>query len=52
MAKPIRATPELKGINAENFIKNMIVTERSQITKSDKKLAKEIEKNSIYFKIN
>jgi hypothetical protein len=47
MAKPIRATPELKGSEAALFIKKMLRTESSRMTKKEVLLAKDIEKLSI-----
>ena len=49
MAKPIRATPELRGEIADAFIKRMINVENSKISKADKILSKEIKENSKYF---
>lgn len=43
MAKPIRATPELRGKEAERFIRNMVETERSRITREEIGLAQAIE---------
>lgn len=43
MAKPIRATPELRGKAAKEFIKNMVATEKSKITKQEIRLAQAIE---------
>lgn len=51
MAKPIRATPELKGEDADNFLRKMILVEKSPITKQDRELIKEIESNSQFFKV-
>ena len=51
MAKPIRATPELKGEDAKKFIKKMILLEKAKINKVDKELAKQIEVNSRLFMI-
>jgi len=50
MAKPIRATPELKGEDADNFLRKMILVEKSPITKQDKELVKQIALNSQFFK--
>jgi len=47
MAKPIRATPELKGAEAVQFIKKMLKAESSKMTKKEVLLAKDIEKLSI-----
>lgn len=49
MAKPIRATPELKGVLADRFLQRMIRTESSKMTRKDRLLAKEIQKNSDFF---
>ena len=38
MAKPIRATPTLRGEEAEKFIKQMIKRENSPISNIDKVL--------------
>ncbi len=43
MAKPIRATPELKGVEARKFIENMEKKEKSKITGDEIGLAKAIE---------
>jgi hypothetical protein len=45
MAKPIRATPELTGEEANEFLRKMIKVERAKMTQEQKRLAKEIEKN-------
>lgn len=45
MAKPIRATPELTGEEADKFLRKMIKVERAKITPEQKMLAKELEKN-------
>lgn len=36
MAKPIRATPTLKGIEAVNFIKEVIKEEKKTVQSEDK----------------
>ena len=51
MAKPIRATPELKGQDAENFVKKMILIEKRKISKIDENFAKQIEMNSKLFQM-
>lgn len=51
MAKPIRATPKLKGLNAEKFVKRMIYVEQSRISELDKSLALEIKKEKHLFKV-
>ena len=42
MAKPIRATPELKGECARLFVENMERKEKSRVTKEERSLAKAI----------
>jgi len=42
MAKPIRATPELKGEDARLFVENMEMKEKSRISKAERNLAKAI----------
>ncbi len=42
MAKPIRATPELKGGDARHFLDEMKEAEESRITKKEIELAKAI----------
>ncbi len=49
MAKPIRATPELRGQEAVDFIKKMHAFDKSPISKVDKKIAAEIRKNEKFF---
>lgn len=49
MAKPIRATPTLRGQEAENFVKQMIKREKSPISQIDKLLYADINKNRKYF---
>ena len=51
MAKPIRATPELKGEDADKFLRKMILVEKSPITNQDKELVRQIESNSQFFKV-
>ena len=43
MAKPIRATPELRGQEAKSFVKKMLRTEKTKITQKEIQLAKAIE---------
>ena len=43
MAKPIRATPELKGTEARRFVERMERREKSKITASEISLAKAIQ---------
>jgi hypothetical protein len=50
MAKPIRATPKLRGEDANKFVNRMIIIETSRITERDKELAKQIKSNSKFFK--
>lgn len=45
MAKQIKATPELKGEEADNFLKKMIKLESSRVNTQQKRFAKEIEQN-------
>ena len=49
MAKPIRATPTLRGEEAENFVKQMIKRENSPISNADKVLFADVAKNRKYF---
>jgi len=49
MAKPIRATPTLRGEEAEKFIRQMIKRESSPISNIDKVLYANINKNRKYF---
>lgn len=51
MARPIRDTPKLKGKIADEFIRKMISRETSKMTRIDKKLSRDIKKNSEYFVI-
>ncbi len=51
MAKPIRATPALRGKEAEKFVKLMIKRETTAIPKADKMLYADIEKNRHYFEL-
>ncbi|MBX4196586.1 hypothetical protein KW805_03285 [Candidatus Pacearchaeota archaeon] len=43
MAKPIRATPELRSTEARKFLEKMEKMEKAKITSKDVALAKEIE---------
>jgi hypothetical protein len=45
MAKPIRATPELKGEEANRFLEKMLRVEASRITIRQKEFSKAIEEN-------
>lgn len=49
MAKPIRATPTLRGEDAERFVKRMLKKETSAISKTDKALYADINRNRRYF---
>ena len=51
MAKPIRATPELKGQEANNFIEKMIYIENTPISKKDKSLVDDLKANVKFFKV-
>lgn len=42
MAKPIRATPELKGVWAERFLRKMKEAETAKLTEKDIEIAKRI----------
>lgn len=49
MAKPIQATPNLSGKEADDFLKKMIETENKEPTEFEKKMIKEIKKNKKHF---
>ena len=49
MAKPIRATPTLKGEDAKKFMERMRRRENSPISRTDKALFADIERNRKYF---
>ena len=49
MAKPIRATPTLRGGEAKKFLKLMDKRENSPMSKIDKKLYANVEKHREYF---
>ncbi len=49
MAKPIRATPTLRGEEARKFVDSMIKREKSPISNIDKVLYAEIHKHRKYF---
>ena len=49
MAKPIRATPTLRGEEAEQFVQEMIKRENAPLTKIDQKLYANVNKNRKYF---
>lgn len=50
MAKPIRATPVLRGIEADNFVEKMIVVDESRINNVDKRIVAQLRKNISLFK--
>lgn len=49
MAKPIRATPTLRGEEAKKFLKLMEKRENSSMSEIDKKLYANVEKHREYF---
>ena len=49
MAKPIQATPALKGEEARKFIELMTKRENSPMSEIDKKLYADVEKHKEYF---
>lgn len=49
MAKPIRATPTLRGEEAERFVGEMIKRENSPVSPVDKILYANVNKNRKYF---
>ncbi|MBI4980559.1 hypothetical protein HZC30_03325 [Candidatus Woesearchaeota archaeon] len=49
MAKPIRATPTLRGEEAERFVREMVKRENSTISTIDKILYANVNKNRKYF---
>ena len=49
MAKPIRATPTLRGEEAKQFVDSMLKREKSPMSNIDKKLYEEIARNRQYF---
>ena len=49
MAKPIRATPTLRGEKAKKFLKLMAKRENSPMSEIDKKLYANFEKHREYF---
>ena len=49
MAKPIRATPTLRGEEAKTFIEAMIQREKSSISETDRWLNENIKKNRSFF---
>ena len=49
MAKPIRATPTLRGDEARKFLKLMKKRENSPMSGIDKKLYANVEKHREYF---
>ncbi len=48
MAKPIRATPVLRGKDAVEFLRRMRIEETRPITEKDRKLAKELKEFKLY----
>ncbi len=49
MAKPIRATPVLRGKDAIRFIERMHQVETQPMTKLDKKIRDRVKRNSKFF---
>jgi len=49
MAKPIRATPTLRGKDATQFLEHMAKRERSPLSEIDKKLYASVDKHRKYF---
>jgi len=49
MAKPIRATPTLRGEEAKKFLRLMAKRENSPMSDADKKLYANVEKHREYF---
>jgi hypothetical protein len=49
MAKPIRATPTLRGAEAERFVKEMVRKENSPMSNIDKMLYASINRKRKYF---
>ncbi|MFW5852975.1 MAG: hypothetical protein ACOCUR_03010 [Nanoarchaeota archaeon] len=43
MAKPLRKTPTLVGSHADEFVRNMILTERRRLNKTEEMLLKLID---------
>jgi len=43
MAKPIRATPEIRGRDAAKFLRKMRETENAPINEKDRELAKRLD---------
>ena len=48
MAKPIRATPTLRGKDAVEFLRKMRIEETRPITEKDLKLAKRLKEFKLY----
>lgn len=48
MAKPIRATPTLRGKDALKFLKRMRIEETRPITEKDLELAKRLKEFKLY----
>ncbi len=49
MAKPIRATPTLRGEDAERFVREMIKRENAPISNLDKVLYADVNRNRKHF---
>ncbi len=49
MAKPIRATPTLRGEEAEQFVRDMIKRENAPVSSRDRILFAQVNKNRKYF---
>ncbi len=49
MAKPIRATPTLRGKEAKQFLERMAKRERSPLSETDKRLYASVDKHRKYF---
>ena len=49
MAKPIRATPTLRGEDAERFVQEMVKRENAPVSAIDKILYANVNKNRKYF---
>ena len=45
MAKPIRATPTLRGMDAVKFVRDMVKREKEGPTAFDRQIAKNLKKN-------
>jgi hypothetical protein len=49
MAQPIRATPTLRGKDAEKFLRDMMKRQSEPLSEADKELYAEVKKNRKYF---